>query len=201
VIRRGLSGLLARPLGVLGCALDLQARPLGLLGCVVGSLAAGAAGCHQEPQATPVIAAVSAAPSAPALPVDYQLPGELGEGSEKTFGLILPRRFAVRARFEHASSSFGDASPEQVSNYIRHRVEAATVEVGPARTIFQAAKIKGQASAPLLRIEIADAPGGAEIVVTDLSPAPVVPGLTEEERWRRQGLRPDGRLLDPTKAF
>jgi hypothetical protein len=136
-----------------------------------------------------------------ALPVDYQLPGELGEGPEKTFGLILPRRFSVRARFEHASSSFGDSSPEQVSNYVRRRVEAATVEVGPARTIFQSAKVKGQPSAPLLRIEIADAPEGSEIVVTDLSPVPVVPGLTEEERWRRQGLRPDGRLLDPRTTF
>jgi hypothetical protein len=52
-----------------------------------------------------------------------------------------------------------------------------------------------------LTIEIRNAPRSTafrtQMVVRDVTPPPVPSGETDEDRWRRAGLRPDGRLLDP----
>ena len=50
-------------------------------------------------------------------------------------------------------------------------------------------------------MEITDRDNRVELVVRDLTPPPVVPGLSEEERWRRTGLRPNGQPLDPNNTF
>ena len=37
----------------------------------------------------------------------------------------------------------------------------------------------------------------SEMVVRDTTPPPGDPKLTEEERWKKQGLTPTGAILDP----
>jgi hypothetical protein len=37
------------------------------------------------------------------------------------------------------------------------------------------------------------------LVIRDKTPAPIVEGLSEQDRWRRAGLTPDGQQLDPLK--
>jgi hypothetical protein len=105
----------------------------------------------------------------------------------------------VRARFPDAVFAMGDVPLERVSNYVRERVVAAGVETGPAKTVFSRATVK---SAPerTLRIEVVSRPSATELVVRDQTrpPSPVEEGLSEEERWRRHGLKPDGTPLDPT---
>ena len=179
------------------------AARLAPLGAVVvaasAALSMGCRGSGARPGPAPLASALPSAPSGP-LPSDHLLWGELAEGPERVLGLALPRGFLVTKRFDGEVVARGSASPERVANYVRRRIEAASVEVGPTRTIFQSARVKG-GSGPLLRIDVTDASEGAEIVLRDLSPVPVPSGLTEEERWRRAGLKPNGDLLDPTKAF
>ena len=39
----------------------------------------------------------------------------------------------------------------------------------------------------------------SEMIVRDTTPAPVEPGLTEEQRWQKAGLTPSGQIADPKK--
>ncbi|MCC6645382.1 MAG: hypothetical protein IT374_07425 [Polyangiaceae bacterium] len=57
------------------------------------------------------------------------------------------------------------------------------------------------AKGPPLRLSVSDLGGVTEISLQDLTPPPVDTTLTEEERWRRAGLKPTGEVLDPTRAM
>ncbi|WP_437309369.1 hypothetical protein [Sorangium sp. So ce388] len=136
--------------------------------------------------------------STPRPPVDQALPGELAEGVEQAFGLPIPRRMKVRARFSDAVFAVGEIPAERVANYVRTRVLAGNVETGPAKTIFSRATVK---SAPqrMIRIEVVSRAHVSELVVRDETRPPPERGLSVEERWRRNGLTPDGKVLDPTR--
>ncbi|XYI00798.1 hypothetical protein ACMHYB_13970 [Sorangium sp. So ce1128] len=136
--------------------------------------------------------------AAPRPPVDQALPGELAEGVEQAFGLPIPRRMKVRARFPDAVFAVGEIPAERVANYVRTRVLAGNVETGPAKTIFSRATVK---SAPqrMIRIEVVSRAHVSELVVRDETRPPPERGLSVEERWRRNGLTPDGKVLDPTR--
>ncbi|MCC6556599.1 MAG: hypothetical protein IT372_26870 [Polyangiaceae bacterium] len=162
---------------------------IALLACAEGA-------CRRKTEDPPPPPAPSA--TAPRPPVDAVLPGELAEGSELAFGLPIPRRMRVRARFPDEVSAAGDVPPERLSNYVRERVLSPSVETGPAKTVFAKATVK-KAPERTLRIEVVAHPGATELIVRDLTPPPAVHGLSEEERWRRKGLKPDGSPLDPTR--
>ncbi len=36
-------------------------------------------------------------------------------------------------------------------------------------------------------------------MIKDITPPPLEPGLTDEERWKKAGLTPDGKPIDPKK--
>lgn len=112
------------------------------------------------------------------------------------FGLVVPRDLRIVRRFTDSMAATGMPAAELVANYVRHRVNAATVEIGPTRTIFDSARVHGDDhEGRLLRIEVVQHPSRTELVVKDMTPLPVEPGLTEEERWRKAGLSPSGKQL------
>jgi hypothetical protein len=39
----------------------------------------------------------------------------------------------------------------------------------------------------------------SEMVIRDVTPPPVEPGLTDEQRWQKAGLSPSGAVLAPQK--
>lgn len=147
-----------------------------------------------------VRATPSAAASVAALPVDALEPGELQEGTEKVYGLTLPRSFKVVREFDGVAYCAGSGRPENVSNYIRRRVDARTVELGPARTVFPTVQVNGS-TGKKLRIEVASGNGETELIIRDVTPPAIEPGLTEEERWKKAGLKPSGGLLNPDTTF
>ncbi len=158
----------------------------------------GVTACREPRETTRVVSSAVVSASAAPLPVDHLLPGELAEGKESAYGLILPRGFVVDQRFEDAIHASGNGSPEHVTAFVRRRLTVSTVEVGPARTIFAAARSK---TGVPITVEITERENRVEVVVRDLTPPPVTPGLSEEERWRRTGLRPNGQPLDPNNTF
>lgn len=135
-----------------------------------------------------------------ALPVDRLAPGELPEGREVAFGLKLPQGMGIARGFPgviHATST--TLRPEQVANYFRARVVDGTVAAGAVGTRFLGVHAKTDPKRELAIEVRAGAPGvtTCEVLLRDTTPPPVEPGLSEDERRRKAGLTPDGKLLDP----
>ena len=63
------------------------------------------------------------APKTEEAPPDRLAPGELVEGTEKAFGLPLPRVSKVAARFRASVDITSTATPEQLANFVRARVK------------------------------------------------------------------------------
>lgn len=141
-------------------------------------------------------------PSAPApAPVDHLAPGELKEGKVDAFGLKLPEGLAEELRTPNRVEAEGRIPAEKVANYIRKRTKAASVELGAARTVFESAKVLSSNPSPTLRIEVVPRRSRTRVIVRDLSPPPVDPLLSPEERWKKYGFDKDGKLLDPDKMM
>jgi hypothetical protein len=159
------------------------------------------AGCKGKSQITPppapaASAAASAAVPPPDLP-DQLLPGEIAPGPDNAFGLAVPRRMRLLARFPDAVFAEGELPVEDVASYVEKRVAAESVEKGPAKTVFLRAAVK-DAPGRALRVEVIARGLTTALVVRDLTRPPAKGGLTEEQRWNELGLTPQGQLLDPT---
>lgn len=158
------------------------------------ALALVAAACQSE-RATPA-PPPQEAPVAVVAP-DQARPGELAEGPDKAFGLAIPRRMHVTAQFPDAIFARGPLDLTSVVRYVRERVVAGKVDAWAIKTVFDEASVK-DAPQRVLQIEVLSDGPQTELVVRDKTRPPAEEGLSQEERWRAHGLRPDGTLIDPT---
>ena len=167
------------------------------LSAVIGVLfvVGGSAGCssckHDEAPPPPEVK-----------PPDHLAAGEVVEGKEKAFGLPLPRLARVAARFERTVDVYSPLSPEELVNFVRARVKDGKVTPGSSSTLLEAV-VPLSDPQKLLTIDVhpfrgTDAMVRSEMIVRDATPIPSEPGLTEEQRWKKAGLTPDGRIADPT---
>jgi hypothetical protein len=156
-----------------------------------------ASGCRNEPEPRQR-RVVTSAPSMK--PLDRLAPGELRPGTSQVFGLEVPWGMVVRGQFASVAYVEGNVPPEDLANYVRERVIIDHVEIGAARTVFPNARIKKGPADRFFQIEVIAGKGRTELVVTDVTPRSLpVEHLSDEERWRRVGRRPDGRPLDITE--
>ena len=170
-------------------------RPLELALVVV--TARGVLGCEDEPKKAP-----PPRPSAvaSAKPLDRLAPGELAPGQRQVFGLEIPTGMTIRGQFQGVAYVNGNVAPEALANYVRERVVVDHVEIGAARTVFPQARIKKGPADRFFRIEVIAGNRNTELVVQDVTPRPMPEEkLTDEERWRRAGRRPDGKPFDITE--
>lgn len=134
---------------------------------------------------------------APAPSSPDRLPrGELLEGDTRIFGVPLPVDATVEAAFRWSASARGPWSPEDLAAYLKPRLVTDHVEIAGRKILFPRARVRAGGDT-ILRIEVDSFRGGAILHLRDITPPPVQPNLTEEERWRAVGMTPDGRLLDP----
>jgi hypothetical protein len=165
------------------------------------ALACAALGCGKRPAPGPTPAplpsAVSSASASP-LPADHALPGELAEGPESAFGLLLPRRMRVTARFPDAVFATGELPPDLVVAYVRQRVIAAQIQTGPAKTVFTRATTRSDPGR-MMRVDVIGRGGATELFIREETRPPAREGLSSDERFRQLGLSPDGNPLDPTR--
>lgn len=164
-----------------------RTRTAVLVACV--SLALG---CRRH-EATP-----APAPSASAA-IDHLAPGELVDGPLRAFELRLPAGMEIREAFSSVVYAWGPVDPMRLANYLRAQVKGGSISVGAAATVFD------QVTAPanpkrILRLRVDPAGQGraARLEIRDVTPVVVPPAADDAERWRRVGLTPDGKLLDPT---
>jgi len=149
-------------------------------------------GCQRTPDSSEKKTVTAPLPATP----DRLPPGPLLEGTKETLGLTLPKLMQVDAIFEDSAFAQGNVSLEDLTTYVSDRVEARHVEMLPGRIVFPSARVKGDGKRTI-RIEILRADDTTKLVLRDITPQPAVPGLSEEERWKRAGMTPSGKLIDP----
>ena len=140
-----------------------------------------------------------AAPVAPAVAttaLDQLLPGELADGNERALGFAVPRDMHFERVFDDSALARGRVAPEALANYVRKRVDAPSVEIGAARTLFARAHVKGQPGDKTVRIEVIRDAESTLLFLRDTTPPTIAPGLTDDERWRKEGVVP-GKPFDP----
>lgn len=129
-------------------------------------------------------------------PLDRLLPGELAEGKEQAFGLLLPREMRLERVFDDSAIARGKVGPEALAEYVKKRVETTTVEFGQGRIVFAHTHPAAAKPGKLVRIEIAKELDATVLLVSDVTPPPVPAGLSDEERWRKAGVQP-GKPFNP----
>jgi hypothetical protein len=130
-------------------------------------------------------------------PVDRLSQDEVAPGGSEVFGFEVPRQMRIEHHFTDAVHLVGDVTPEALANYVRTRVSVQHVEIGAARTIFPNARIKAGKPERLYQLEVLPDRLATKLIIRDITPPPVVEGLSDAERWRRAGLTPDGRPINP----
>jgi hypothetical protein len=165
---------------------------LAALACVVLLAVA----CKRKEPDVLANAAPSPAPSAAPTP-DRVGPGELIEGEQVIWGFRLPQGTTVTAQVDKLVKAEGRYGVPALEEYVRARVVARRVEVTPERSIFPAVTLRGGDPNRTYRIELRARGARTELVLEDTTPLPPTPGLSEEERWKRSGLTPQGKLADP----
>jgi hypothetical protein len=154
-----------------------------------------AAACKRKEQAPPA-PAPSAAPS-----TDRLAPGEIAEGRERAFTLPLPLHSKVKAQFPGSIHVASPHTHEELSNFVRTRVKDGRTSSGASETRFDSVIVTTDPS-KTLSIQVRPAPitSGeyrSQMVISDVTPVPEEPGMTDADRWKKAGMTPDGKLLDP----
>jgi hypothetical protein len=116
-------------------------------------------------------------------------------GTEKAFGIPVPRELKVKARFSQAVHLAGPARAADLTEYFRGYVLVDHLELSGTETIFPLVRVKGSKDQRLFRIRISEvSKKRSEVVIEDVTPPPTTPGLSEAERWEQVGMNPDGTL-------
>lgn len=157
------------------------------------ALLLGGTACRDPADATPV---APPEPEEAATTPDRLPPGELLPGAESVFGFAVPRAMAIDAQFPGRVYIKGTVPQALVSDYVRSRVVVQHVQVEGRRYIFPKARIRGGGSA-LYRFEVSRDGTQTSIFIKELKAPPAIEGLSDEERWKQAGMRPDGSLIDP----
>jgi len=163
---------------------------------LVAALSLGAAACRKDD--APAIDDAAAAPPAPK-PADHLEDGELVQGDDRAFSLVLPSKARVAGRFVDVVYADVDGSAESLAKYVAARVREGTERGGIEGTTFRDVRIPGD---PGKVFTIAIAPRGASrsrLEVRDATPPPAPDLPDEEARWRAVGMKPNGELLDPKR--
>lgn len=163
-----------------------------LLFALLAAILGGGLACNSNKE-TPAPPTSQSAPKTP----DRLAPGELREGNGTLFGLKLPVGMTVEAQFPQSAHASGSVSPELLANYVRQRVTVSRVELAASGTIFPQATIRGGDPARRYQIEISSKGRNTKLSVLWLNPPkpPAAPGLSEQQRWQRAGVSPDGKLI------
>ncbi len=172
-------------------------------GLVVAAFAvlAASTGCSREaPPDEAAAPAAVATPQAPAsaVPADHLAPGELVEGANKAFGLPLPRE--VQLEWNHPGSvrAMGPVTVHALVKYFRTRISEGQRTEGDSSAEFDDVRIGGNPGR-VFRIRMTELPSrGTLLEIDDVTPPPAEDLPNEEARWRKVGLTPQGKLLDPT---
>ncbi|HEY1693512.1 MAG TPA: hypothetical protein VGG39_15195 [Polyangiaceae bacterium] len=162
-------------------------------------LALAALGCAKS---APPDVGTSTAPgpsgAAGVVPVDHLAPDELVEGTQKAFGVPLPRGLEVQESFPDVVHASGEMSVHALVTYFRARLQGGSVREGERSATFEHVTAAGAPPDTELMVHVAVAPGHTLVDVAATPIRHVTPAPDEASRWRAVGLTPQGKVLDKT---
>jgi hypothetical protein len=173
-------------------------RTIGAAGFTVIAALPGA--CHRSSPAgeTPTAAASAAAVrETPSVPADHLAPGELLEGKDKAFDVILPRGLQVDGRFADEVMASGPVALHPLVAYFQAHVQSGGLSEGATSATFDRVMAPDKPER-LLSVHMVKVGDGVHVDIRDVTPLKVPPLPDEPARWKQVGLTPNGRLLDPT---
>jgi hypothetical protein len=168
---------------------------------VLAAAALALASCQRAPpeewKPAPPPSAASAEPSA--APVDHLAPGELVEGTQRAFGLAMPREVPIDREQPGSVRAIGPVSVHSLVKYFKPRLIESHLNEGDTFAVFEQVKLSGKPGS-VYRIRMTELPPKGTLVELDDVTPPPVPDLPDEAaRWRQVGLTPEGKVLDPTR--
>jgi hypothetical protein len=143
---------------------------------------------------------VNTAPSQ-APPLDHLAPGELQAGNNLAFGFPIPTTMTVERTFANAVHLVGEVEVPGLVRYVRANAQTHVLELKGNSMVFEAVRIPAAGPSRIFRIEITGQGRTTRLLIKDDTPLPppTEPGLSDEERWRRAGMKPNGDPLDVTQ--
>ncbi len=156
-------------------------------------------GCARKEVPPPVAVAVDAGPPLAKKPADHLAPGELVEGTEKVFGLTIPKLMHVDRRFDDLVFVSGPVDPNLVTKYVEARVRNGSVKQVGNDQVFEKVNAIGETRPLKITVAKGTTGTGTSMQLRDVTPPPQVALPDEEARWRAVGLKPNGEPLDKTK--
>jgi hypothetical protein len=160
------------------------------------TLAIGA--CHARHGDDDTVSATGTEAGPPArAPVDHLAPGELVEGTEKAFGLTLPRGLVVTSSFVTVVYASGRLTVHPVVQYLRARLEGGDLHEGEGSATFEHVAVRGKPGVELT-VHVDASVAGVRVEMRDSTPVPAPHLANDAERMKHVGLTPTGRFIDPT---
>ncbi len=156
----------------------------------------GLSGCEEPPPETEGGLVKQAKQGRPEAPSPDRLPeGQLLEGDEEAFGFRFPRDMQVTHSRKRARAA-GRVDFDALTDYVKARVLARHAEMFGPRLVFPRVKIRGQKEG-IYKVTLLQGAREQVLLIEDESKPPATIGLTEEQRWKQAGLKPNGELIDP----
>jgi hypothetical protein len=166
---------------------------------VAVALALAGSGCSKASVATgdaPASRLDTPPPSTP--PVDHLGPNELVEGTDRAFGVPLPRGLAVEQRYPDFVYATGSMPVHALVLYFRARLQGGALRESETVATFEHVTVAGLPPNTDLLIHLTAMLSGTRVEMSSTThpPAPDLPDVAA--RWRQVGLTPNGKVLDPT---
>jgi hypothetical protein len=137
-------------------------------------------------------------PTASTPPADHLGPNELLEGTDRVFGVLLPRGLAVEKRFPDFVDATGPMTVHALVMYLRPRLQGGSLRESETVATFERVTTAALPPYTDLSIHLAVTLNGTRVEMSSTT-HPLAPTLPDEAaRWRQVGLTPNGKILDPT---
>lgn len=167
----------------------------GLLASISFLLYLAGAGCNKRVTVESRPVASAAASSSGATPIDRLAPGELAASSQLAFGLPVPVGMSVDRAYSDAVHLKGDVAVPALVEYLRKYAQLGNAELAESRLRFEGVRIPSNGAERRYSVEVAQQGSVVRLVIRDVTAPPMQPGLSEEERWKQAGLKPNGQPL------
>ncbi len=133
--------------------------------------------------------------------LDRLLPSELSHSGALVFGFPIPQDMQVTRRYADSIILRGQLSSAALRKHVETHIVAGPSEVDGHRRIYLRARIRGGDPSRLYSLEIDEVPGERQLIISDTTPKPPTPQLSDEERWRRAGYLPDGTPIPSAQSM